>query len=66
MPLLPAWRYRYGNRQAQQEMEAKRLQDMTGQWFENMETGVETWKDPRLTPGLLKERGIAIEEFVLV
>jgi hypothetical protein len=66
MLLPPAWRYRYGDWETCQEMEAEALEDMTPQWFENMETGEKTWADPRLTPQPLEERGVAVEELILI
>lgn len=66
MPLPSAWRYAYGDWKTIQHREAKKLEDMSQQWFENVETGKKTWRDPRLTPELLKARGVAIEEIILV
>lgn len=46
MPPLPSgWEYRYGE-EAPQEMEAEKFEDMTEQWFENVETGEKTYGDP--------------------
>lgn len=65
-PLLPAWRYIYGNHNPPQEVEPEKLEEMARQWFKNVETGEATYSDPRLTPELLRERGVAIEELILV
>lgn len=65
-PLPPAWRYMYGDDEPPQEVEPEKLEDMTRQWFKNVETGNETYRDPRLTPELLRERGVAIKELILV
>ncbi|KAE8454154.1 hypothetical protein EG329_005079 [Mollisiaceae sp. DMI_Dod_QoI] len=65
-PLPPGWEYRYGDEEAPQEIEAEKLEDMTPQWFGNVETGEKTYKDPRLTTEHLKEMGVAIEELILI
>ncbi|CZR66833.1 uncharacterized protein PAC_16734 [Phialocephala subalpina] len=66
LPPLPSpWRYIYGDEEAAQE-EAENLEDMMKQWFENVETGDRTDFDPRLTPEFLRERGVAVEELILV
>ncbi|KAG0646983.1 Heterokaryon incompatibility protein [Hyphodiscus hymeniophilus] len=67
MPLPPDWRYMYGGYEgALQETEADTLEDMMLQWFENTKTGEWTKWDPRLTPGRLRERGVAVEEIILI
>lgn len=35
-------------------------------WFENVETNEKTFNDLRLIPAALKERGVKIQEFILV
>jgi predicted acylesterase/phospholipase RssA len=66
MPLPPGWSYRYGDWETPQETEAKGLEDMTEQWFENVETGEKSEFDPRLTPEFLMGKGLAIEELILI
>ncbi|KUJ19514.1 HET-domain-containing protein [Mollisia scopiformis] len=66
MPLPPGWEYRYGPWERPRKEEAKKLKDVTWQWFENVETGEKTDFDPRFTPELLKARGVAIEEIFLL
>jgi Heterokaryon incompatibility protein (HET) len=65
LPLPPGWRYRYGSWEAfQQHTEEEALK--AGMWFENVETKEISWYDPRLTPEALRERGVDLQEFVLV
>lgn len=64
MELPPDWRYVYGDKDNAEEV--REIANMTEQYFENMKTGEVTKFDPRLTPALLKERGVAIEELIIV
>jgi hypothetical protein len=65
LPLPPGWRYRYGSSEIfQQHTEEEALK--AEMWFENVETKEESNFDPRLTPEALRERGVDVQEFVLV
>jgi hypothetical protein len=55
-PLPGEWRYVKEYEPGQKEH----------RWFENVQTGRRTSKDPRLTPEELRKRGTKMEEFVLV
>jgi hypothetical protein len=66
VPLPPGWRYRYGSFNAPRITEPAALEDMLPQFFENEETKEKTLLDPRLTPEALRDRGIDVQELVLV
>jgi hypothetical protein len=63
VPLPPPWRHMYGSWEDPQEMETEEKGRV---WFENVETNEKTFNDPRLIPAALKERGVKIQEFILV
>jgi hypothetical protein len=64
--LPPEGRYRYGPFQAFKNIEATIPKHMLRQWFENVKTKQRTWADPRLTPQVLRKRGVDIQDLVLV
>ncbi|KAE9376030.1 HET-domain-containing protein [Stipitochalara longipes BDJ] len=64
--LPPSWRYGYGDFNVSQDTEPSALKDMLPQFYENVETREKTWADPRLTPEALRDRGVDIQELVLV
>jgi hypothetical protein len=66
VPLPPDWRYMYGTFEQPQELEVENEEDMTRVWFENVVTGEQTYFDPRLTPEALRQRGVELQELVLV
>jgi hypothetical protein len=66
VPLPPGWRYMYGSSEEPQEIEADNEENMTGVWFKNVVTGGKTNFDPRLTPEALRQRGVEVQELVLV
>jgi hypothetical protein len=65
-PLPSGWRYMYGSPEEPQEIEADNEENMTGVWFENVVTGEKTNFDPRLTPEALRQRGVEVQELVLI
>jgi hypothetical protein len=65
-PLPPGWRYIYGSIEEPQEIEPDNEDEMTEVWFENVVTGESTQYDPRLTPEALRQRGVELQELVLV
>ena len=56
------WRYKY----IRLKDEPNTPKEMLDFDFENMETKETTAFDPRLTPEALRERGVNLEEFILV
>jgi len=60
--LPPQWRYKY----VPQQYEPNTPKGMLGFYFENVETKETSRYDPRLTPEALRERGVNLEEFILV
>jgi hypothetical protein len=66
VPLPSDWRYMYGSREDPQEIEAENEDERTEVWFKNVVTGKETSFDPRLTPDALRQRGVDMQELVLV
>jgi hypothetical protein len=65
-PLPPPWRYVYLDGENFESIESDEDKGMREQYFENLETGETTWFDPRLSPEALRERGVDIQELVLV
>jgi hypothetical protein len=66
LPLPPEWRYKYLSGERVQDSELDSSMNFLRQVFENVETKELSSFDPRLTPGALRERGIDVQEFVLV
>jgi hypothetical protein len=66
LPLPPEWRYRYLSGKRFQDSELDSSMNFLPQGFENVKTKESSWFDPRLTPDALRERGIDLQEFVLV
>jgi hypothetical protein len=62
VPLPTQWRYKYIRRKDEPNIPKEMLSFV----FENVETKEITWRDPRLTPEALRERGVNLEEFLLV
>jgi hypothetical protein len=60
--LPPQWRYKY----VPQKYEPNTPKELLDFYFENVETKETSWYDPRLTPEALRERGVNIQEFILV
>ncbi len=60
--LPPQWIYKYFT----QVDESNTPKEMLSFVFENVETKETSYFDPRLTPEALRERGVNLEEFVLV
>jgi hypothetical protein len=60
--LPPQWRYKY----VPQKDEPNTPKEMLDFYFENVETKEISWYDPRLTPEALRERGVNLEEFLLM
>ena len=60
--LPPQWRYKY----VPQKDKPNTPKEMLNFYFENVETKETSRYDPRLTPEALRERGVNLEEFVLV
>ena len=60
-PLSENWQIRYsGGRETDEDGNLANFD------FENKESGVVTWADPRLTKEALVERGLDMREFILV
>ncbi|KAL2064409.1 hypothetical protein VTL71DRAFT_4903 [Oculimacula yallundae] len=64
--LPQGWRVMFGTFQDPLVDELEDEKDWDGLWYENLETGQRTSHDPRLTPELLRERGVDIQEFKIV
>jgi hypothetical protein len=60
--LPPQWRYKY----VPQKDEPNTPKEMLDFDFENVKTKETSWYDPRLTPEALRERGVNLQEFILV
>jgi hypothetical protein len=60
--LPPQWRYKY----IPQPHAPNIRKEMLGFVFENVETNETSAYDPRLTPEALRERGVDLEDFILV
>jgi hypothetical protein len=66
LPLPLEWRYIYESGESFQEMERSPSGDILTQWFGNVETKEKSWYDPRLTPEVLREREVDVQELVLI
>lgn len=65
-PLPAPWRYWYEPQKTFPKMKRKIPKYMLRMSFENVETKKNTRFDPRLTPEALRERGVDLQEIVLI
>ncbi|KAH7348375.1 heterokaryon incompatibility protein-domain-containing protein [Rhexocercosporidium sp. MPI-PUGE-AT-0058] len=64
--LPPGWKAMFGTAEYPLEDEPEVERNWERIWFKNLEAGKISYYDPRMTPALLKEQGVDVQEFRLV